>query len=224
MKRPAPRCLILGGGGHARVLIDGLLALGGVELVGVLDSSQSLEGGDVYGVPVLGGDDLLPRCAGKLADHFLVGLGGVRDNGPRRRLFESALSHGLKPLTFVHPMAYCSPRAILGAGSQLLPLCVVNAGASLGVNVIVNSGAVVEHDCRVGDHVHLATGARLCSTVEVGDQAHIGAGAVVRQLVAIGAGAVVAAGAVVVMDVAPGALVQGVPARPRMNKPEGEAR
>ncbi len=214
MSRSTPRCLVLGGGGHARVLIDGLLALGGVELVGVLDSAQGLWGGEIYGVPVLGGDDLLPGLAGSRADHFVVGLGGVRDNAPRRRLFEAGLAHGLKPLTFVHPRAFCSPQAALGLGCQLMPMSVVNAGAALGANVIVNSGAVVEHDCRVGEHVHVATGARLCSTVQVGAQAHIGAGAVIKQLVAIGEGALVAAGAVVVRDVAPGVLIKGAPARP----------
>lgn len=212
MSRPTPHCLVLGGGGHARVLIDGLLALGEVELVGVLDQDRGLWGATLYGVPVLGGDDLLPRLAGSRADAFAVGLGGVRDNLPRRRLYEAGLAHGLTPLTFVHPRAFCSPRAVLGPGCQLMPMAVVNAGAALGANVIVNSGAVVEHDCRVGDHAHVATGARLCSTVSVGANAHIGAGAVVKQLVRIGDDAVVAAGAAVVKDVPAGALAKGVPA------------
>lgn len=208
------RCLILGGGGHARVLIDSLQASGIAELVAVLDRNPSLWGKDLLNVPVLGGDELLPALARQGVTHFVVGVGGVGDNGPRRRLFELAMAHGLTPLTVVHPAAICSTRASVGAGSVIFPAAVVNAGACVGQNVIVNSGAIVEHDCNIGDHAHVATGSRLCSTVDVGIGAHIGAGATVRQGLCIGEGAIVGAGAVVVRDVAPCTVVVGVPARP----------
>lgn len=214
MTMEAPRCLLLGGGGHARVLIDGLLESGAARPVAILDADPAKHGTEIYGVPVLGGDEVLAQVMAQGVRHFLVGLGGVQDNQPRRRLYEKALAAGLIPLTFRHPTAFQSPRAAVGQGTQLFPLCAVNAGASLGQNVIVNSQALVEHDCQVADHVHVASGARLCSTVRVGTGAHIGAGAVVKQLVSIGQWAVVGAGAVVLADVPAGARVGGVPARP----------
>jgi UDP-perosamine 4-acetyltransferase len=214
MTTPAPRCLILGGGGHARVLIDGLLDSGAARPVAILDADPAKLGTDIYGVPVLGGDEMLAQVLAQGVRHFLVGLGGIRDNQPRRVLFEMALAAGMTPLTFRHPTAFRSSRAEVGAGCQLFPLSAVNAGARLGQNVIVNSQALVEHDCDLGDHAHVASGARLCSTVRVGTGAHVGAGATVKQLVSIGPWAVVAAGAVVTRDVAAGALVGGVPARP----------
>ncbi len=220
MNTPEPVCLILGGGGHARVLIDGLQAQGGARLMGVLDPDTSLRGQEIYGVPVLGGDGLLASLRERGASHFLVGLGGAADNQPRARVFARGLAAGLIPLTFIHAHAYVSPRASLGAGCQVLPQAVVNAGAWLGANVIVNSGALVEHDCRLGDHVHVASGARLCSAVQVGDLTHIGAGATVRQVVAIGERALVAAGAVVVAQVPAGGKVAGVPARAMAVRPQ----
>ena len=72
----------------------------------------------------------------------------------------------------------------------------------------------MEHDCRLGDNIHVATGAKMCSTVTVGSEAHIGAGATVRQGISIGEGAIIGAGAVVVEDVDPWTVVVGVPARP----------
>lgn len=208
------RVVLLGGGGHARVVLDCLLLCAETEIMGVLDANPSRMGGYVFGVPVLGNDELLAELVERGATHFVVGLGGVGDNGPRRRLFEVGLAKGLRPLSVRHPSAIVSPRAQVGEGCQLLPGCIVNAGAVLGRNVLVNSAAVVEHDCAVADHAHLATGSRLASTVRVGEGAHVGAGAVVRQCVSVGAHAVVGAGAVVIRDVPEWAVVAGVPARP----------
>jgi UDP-perosamine 4-acetyltransferase len=163
-------------------------------------------------VPILGGDELLPHLARQGATHFVVGLGGVGDNQPRRQLFERGVDSGLVPLTVAHPSAICSPWAKIGDGSALYPAAVVNAGAVLGRNVIVNTGAIVEHDCVIGDHVHIATGARVTGAVRIGAAALIGAGATIRQGLTIGEGAIVGAGAAVVSDVAPWTVVVGVPA------------
>jgi sugar O-acyltransferase (sialic acid O-acetyltransferase NeuD family) len=206
-------CLILGGGGHASVLIECLLEGYSKRFLAILDGDSSLWGTEVLGVPVLGGESMLPELVSEGAASFLVGVGGTSDNAPRRRLFETALSHNLQPVILIHPTVICSRFAKIGSGSQLLPGSIVNAGATVGRNVIVNSGAIVEHDCRIGDHVHVASGAVLASTVSVGAGAHIGCGASVRQTISIGNGAVVGAGAVVVKDVAPHSVVVGVPAR-----------
>jgi sugar O-acyltransferase (sialic acid O-acetyltransferase NeuD family) len=205
---------VLGGGGHARVLIDSLQAGDAVTLYGVLDSDRSLWGLNLLGVPILGGDELLPGMIERGVNHFAVGLGSVGNSRIREHLFEMGLASALKPLTVRHLSSVCSSWAEIGPGVQLLPASVVNAGARLGANVIVNSGAVVEHDCIVGAHAHIATGAKLSGGVRVGAGAHIGAGAVVKQEVSIGERAVVGAGACVVKDVPPGVVVVGVPARP----------
>lgn len=195
-------------------MIDSLLSIGEVaQDYGILDRDRSLWGKEVLGVPVLGGDELLPQLASQGAIHFVVGLGGVSVNRPRRWLFELGLKHGLTPLTVCHSSAIRSQWATVGDGSVIFPGAVVNAGVVLGVNVIVNTGAIVEHDCVVGDHVHIATGSRLCSTVRIGTGAHIGSGATVRQLITIGEGAIVGAGAVVVKNVEAWTVVVGVPAR-----------
>jgi sugar O-acyltransferase (sialic acid O-acetyltransferase NeuD family) len=208
------RCIILGGGGHARVLIDLMREADLGEPHGILDADAARWGQTLDGIPILGGDDLLPQLRDAGVSSFVVGLGSTRDTGPRRRLFSLALDHGLEPLTLRHPAAICSTSATLGPGCQLLPGSIVNAGASLGANVIVNSGAIVEHDCVLGDHVHVASGASLAGNVVVGTGAHIGIGAVVRQRIAIGEGAVIGAGAVVVRDVPAATTVVGVPAKP----------
>jgi UDP-perosamine 4-acetyltransferase len=204
-------CVILGGGGHARMLIE-ILTIREIPIVGILDKNQGLWGQTNQGVTILGGDEQLPEIKEQVK-WFAIGLGGVGNNLPRQKLFEYALSQGLDPITIIHPTAIVSKWARLGLGCQLLPGSIINAGSVLGDNVIINSGAIVEHDCQIGSHVHVATGARLASTVSIGTGTHIGIGATVRQCIKIGDYALVAAGAVVVKDVAYGTAVAGVPAK-----------
>jgi UDP-perosamine 4-acetyltransferase len=210
----APTCVLLGAGGHARVVVDSLLLQPNLGVpVAILDPDAALRGSQVLGVPILGGDEELPGLLAKGVTRFVVAIGGVGDNRPRKRVFEMALGLGLEPLTLVHPSACVSRHACLGRGAQVLPGAVVNAGAMIGENTIVNTRAVVEHDCQVGPHVHIASGAVLAGAVRVQALAHIGAGATVRQGISVGEGAIVGAGAVVVRDVSRWALVVGVPAR-----------
>lgn len=207
-------CIILGGGGHAKVLIDSLQVSGIAVPYAILDVDRLRWEKDLLNVPILGGDDLLPEMVSRGVNCFVVGLGSTGDNRHRRRLFELGLAHGMNALTVIHPTAVCSTWATVEAGSQLFAGCIVNAGAKIGANVIVNSGAIIEHDCVLGDHVHIATGACLASTVKVETGGHIGAGATVRECIIIGEGSIVGAGAVVVKDVPPHTIVVGVPARP----------
>ena len=208
------RILGVGAGGHARVVLEVVLLREEHQPVALLDPRAELHGTTVFGVPVTGDDSLLPDYLADGVRHVFVGLGGVGDTGPRRRLVEHVTTLGFEAIAAIHPSAVVSAHARLGLGPTVLANAVVNADARLGDHVIVNSGAIVEHDCVVGDHVHVATGARLASGVEVGDGVHIGAGATIRQQIRVGAGAVVGLGAAVVADVPAGAVVVGVPARP----------
>jgi UDP-perosamine 4-acetyltransferase len=207
-------CVILGGGGHARALLDLLRSSSVAVPFAILEADPTRWGQEVHGVPVPGGDDLLAALAAEgRVNCFAVGLGGVGNNTPRQRLFELGLAAGLAPLTLIHPRAICSAWSEIGAGAQLMPGCIVNADARIGRNVIVNCGAVVEHDGEIGDHAHIATGATLAGHVLVGTGSHVGVGASVRQGVRIGRNVIVGAGAAVVHDVPDDVVVVGVPAR-----------
>ena len=205
-------CVVLGGGGHAQVVIDCLLSSEDATPVAVLDPHCSAA--DVLGVPVEGGDEQLSELVASGVDGFVVGVGHVGDPGLRRRLFELGRAHGLFPVTLIHPSASVSPFAVLDDGAQVMAGAVVHPGAVIGENALINTRAVVEHDCEVGDHAHVASGAVLAGNVRVGEGGLVGAGATVIQGVRIGEGAVVGAGAVVRQNVAPGTTVVGVPARP----------
>lgn len=210
------RVVGIGAGGHAQVLIDVLRLRGQCDIVGLTDSNSALWGTTVLGVPVLGDDSLLPMLREQGVEGAFIGVGGIGDNGPRRRLYEKATEIGFEVVPVIHPTAIIATRVTIGRGPIIMAGAIINAAARIGDNVIVNTGAIVEHDCVIGHHAHIATGARLASTVQVGEGAHIGIGASIRQCIRIGPNAIVGAGAVVVRDVLEGLTVVGVPARPLM--------
>lgn len=207
-------CIVIGAGGHARVVLDILLNRRPEMKLILLDADQSLWGSKVMGVDILGGDNLLPELFQRGASKAIVALGATRGGGLRKRLFDTYSAIGFTPVEVIHSTAVCSKWAELGHGVQVLASAVINAGARVGRNTIVNTGAIIEHDCRVEDHVHVATAARLCGGVRIGEMAHIGAGAVLREGVKVGPRAVVGAGAVVVRDVTESTVVAGCPAVP----------
>lgn len=209
----AERLLIVGGGGHGKVVADMARACGH-EVVGFADVDASKLGKVVEpgGARVLltqaellaATEDTLPFGATAIA--LAVG------NNRARLVLSGSLDARSLP-ALVHPSAIVSPSAAIGAGTVVLPAAVVNAAARIGAAVIVNTAAVVEHDCVLGDGVHVSPGAVLAGGVTVGARGWIGAGATVIPGVRIGEDVVVGAGAVVTRDVPEGVTVVGVPAR-----------
>lgn len=215
-----PSVIVVGAGGHARVVADALLAAGRTVL-GFTDREARLHGSHVLGLPVLGDDSVLALHDRQNVE-LALGLGTVgvaQDTLLRRRLQQTLQGQGWRMALVRHPSATVSAFAQVQPGAQLLAACVVQAGAYIGEGCIVNTAAVVEHDSSVGDYTHVAPRALLCGQVVVGACSHIGAAAVVRQGLQLGEQTVVAAGAVVVQNCDGHALLVGVPAKPRVFKP-----
>lgn len=207
MSRPV---IVIGGGGHARVVVDCLLAQG-QQILGFTAPTQQAE--LAKGITWLGGDEILGSYSPREIQ-LVNGLGSVREPGLRMERFETYVALGFHFAEVIHSSAVVSKLAQKrGEGCQLLAGSIIGPNVNLGDNVLVNSRSVIEHDCIVESHVHVATGAILCGGCHVGAGSHIGAGAVVIQGVLIGAGAIVAAGAVVTNNVNPMSLVAGVPAK-----------
>lgn len=200
---------LVGCGGHGRVVLDALLARG-IAPAGILDGALPA-GSEVFGVPVLGGDEWLARLGD--GDTCIVGVGANPSTDVRRRVHGRIVAAGRALASVVHPTAHLSRGCEVGAGGQVLAGATLQCGTTVGDGAVVNTRASLDHDVVVGAHAFVAPGAIVCGGVRIGDGAFVGAGAVVVPGVTVGADAIVGAGAVVTRDVAPGTTVVGNPAR-----------
>ncbi len=196
------RLLVIGAGGHAKVVIDAARAAG-LDIAGVV--ARDPDPATVLGIPVT------TSPAGIVADGFIVAIG---DNAVRAKTFEALRESGLPAIAVVHPSARLAAGVAVGAGAFIAPGVVVNVDACIGENAILNTGCTVDHDCIVGAHAHVGPGANLCGACSVGEGALVGVGASAVPSSRIGEWAVVGAGAAIVGPVAARAVVGGVPARP----------
>jgi len=203
--------IILGAGGHAKVLVDTLLSAGRVTY-GLTDADSAKAHISILGVPVIGGDEQVLTFAPETV-RLINGLGSVRVTSMRRQLFDKFKCKGYSFEQVVHASAVLASGVVLDEGVQIMAGVVLQTGCHIGTNVIINTRATVDHDCVIANHVHISPGAILCGNVQVGEGSHIGAGATVIQGVRIGSNCMVAAGAVVIRDIPDGVTVIGIPAK-----------
>lgn len=201
--------VVIGGGGHAKVLISVLRKL----QWDVLGYTDARDNGVILGANHLGDDGALPdlRCShGRCG--AVVGVGKVDASPLRTSLQERVESLGFVVPVVVSPDATVNAEVTLGTGTAVFDGAIVNSGTRTGRACIINSNSTVEHDSWLGDNVHIASGATVCGGVTVGENCFVGAGATVVQGVRICDDCLVGAGAVVTRDLQEPGTYVGSPA------------
>lgn len=204
---PAKQVVIIGAGGHAKVVIDILKSDPTVRIVGCIAPQP---GGDVLGFPIVGDDSALQELYEQGVAHAFVAIG---DNRLRSQLAHKAESIGFQLINAVSPFSYIADSAVLGTGIAVMPGAVINASTRIGNRSIINTRASVDHDGVIGHACHIAPGSILSGFVNVGDGSFLGTGTVVKDGIAIGSWSVLGAGSVVVRDIPDHCLAMGVPAK-----------
>ena len=203
--------VVIGGGGHAKVLLSILRKLKTYRILGYTDQKNL---GDLLGAPYLGGDEILGSLKAERAQlNAAIGVGQI-GLGRHRERIESRL-HALE-LGFpniVSPSAMVNEGVSLAGAVVMMDGAVVNSGSSIGRGAILNTNSTVEHDVAISDWVHVAPGATISGGVSVGRFSIIGAGATVIQGINIASDCIVGAGATVVGDLVEPGVYVGTPAR-----------
>jgi len=200
--------LIVGAGGHGKVVADTAYESGRWENIAFLDDRSSELNSSLFW-PVLGKIEQASLFSLDYSD-LAVAIG---NNLLRVELVHRFTKMGFFMPTIVHPNAFVSRSVMIGAGSVVFAQVAVNAGTHIGIGSIVNTGATIDHDCLVGDGVHISPGAHLAGSVKVGNYSWLGIGSSVIQQISIGENVVVGAGAVITENVPNDVTVIGVPGK-----------
>ncbi|MFF2483235.1 acetyltransferase [Paenibacillus sp. NPDC058071] len=208
-KPPRRPLIVVGGGGHGRVLMDIARVSPKYRLAAVLDDRYSkveLRGGLPYG-PI---GELRNFIADEPGMHVVIGIG---DNRTRQLVANRLALPESYYAVLIHPNAVVSHEARIGLGAVVMAGTVIGPGAVVGAHAIVNSGAVAEHDTVIGPFAHVSPNATMAGAAVADEGAHIGSGAVVIPGIRVGSWSVLGAGGVAVRDIAAGITAAGVPAR-----------
>jgi sugar O-acyltransferase (sialic acid O-acetyltransferase NeuD family) len=203
----ANELLIIGAGGLAKMIIDLVRQTGDYRIAGlVVEPLPTFS--ELLGVPVLGGEELLESLHCKGIRLMVNAVGAINQNRIRHEIFVRMVSRGFVFPALVHPKAMVEPSAEIAAGTLVFGMASVGSAARIGFGVIVNTGAIVSHDCQIGDLAHLTPGVVLAGSVEVGAGAIIGMGVTTTVGVKIGEWASIGNGARIHANVPPHAIVQ----------------
>lgn len=205
------RILIIGAGGHGKVVADILLSSSNHKIIGFIDDDPNKVGTRIMGIPVLGDTKSLY----KIVDRYDIegAIPAIGDNVVRAKMYELILSIGLKPINAIHKTAHISRTVKMGNAVCIAPGVIINTDVKVGNNVIINTGATVDHDSIVEDHVHIGPGVHLAGNVHVKKYATVYTGAVVIPGITIGENSIIGAGAVVIDDIPDNVVAVGVPAK-----------
>ncbi|PNZ70016.1 acetyltransferase [Staphylococcus croceilyticus] len=198
--------ILIGKGGHSKVIKDIIEAEQQYHIAGYLDNAidEYYTDNDIF-------FDNLDAIEHYNKEYFFVIA--IGNNQVRNKLFHE-LDIPLKQYaTLIHPSAIISPSAQIGRGTVVMPNAVINADTTIGKHVIINTGSIIEHDNQIGDYVHVSPNAALAGGVKVGNESHIAINSAVLPLVEIGEKCIVGAGATVIKNVKSESTVIGTPAK-----------
>jgi sugar O-acyltransferase (sialic acid O-acetyltransferase NeuD family) len=206
--------IIYGGGGHGKALIDLIHAIGSYRIAGIIDDGLTV-GVEIMGIPVVGGAAELRSLSEQGIRQAVNAVGGIGDMSSRTKVFERLQVNGFELPNLIHPSAWVEPSVSLEAGVQTFPHAYIGSEVRLGLGVIVNTAAVVSHDCNLADYVNIAPGALLAGNVTIGEGVLVGMGVTINLHVNIGSSAMIGNSAVTKADVPAGQVVRAGTIWPR---------
>ena len=175
------KILLIGGGGHAKAVIDVIEQEGKFEIAGIVEKFVG-ESEAVLGYPLIGTDDELSELR-KEYKYAIITIGHLKSNAIRVKLFGILKELDFTLPVIVSPLAYLSKHAEVAEGTVIMHHALVNAGAKVGKNCIINSKALVEHDASVEEHSHISTGAIVNGGVRVKANSFYGSNATSKEYI-----------------------------------------
>lgn len=206
------KLILVGGGGHCKVVLSQIKKLNEFEVIGIVDNYKPV-GSSINGVNIIGTDEDLPKFYKGGIRNALITVGSVQDNSKRYNLFKLIKDIGYNLPIIISQTAIIDETVKIGEGTVIMPNTTINVDSYIGKNCIINSGAIIEHDCTIDDHCHIAPGAHISGEVEIGELSFIGIGATIIQGIKVGKNVTIGAGAVVIDNLLDNVVAVGNPAK-----------
>ncbi|WP_117168492.1 acetyltransferase [Paraliobacillus sediminis] len=206
------KLLLIGGGGHCKSVLDSLYRLKKYDSIGIIDIKEHI-GRTILETPVIGSDEDLPSLYEKGFKEAFITVGSVGDPTLRIKIANSLKKQGFTLPNIVDPTATVSPYSDLADGIFIGKQTIINAGTKIKTGVIINSAVTIEHDCNIGEFVHVAPGSVLAGEVLVGNYTHLGANSVFKQQVCVGSNTIIGMGSIVLKDISSNVIAYGNPCR-----------
>jgi sugar O-acyltransferase (sialic acid O-acetyltransferase NeuD family) len=205
------QALILGAGGHCRVVASILKDCDDHEILGIIDLCDPKSGEQIMDLPVIGSAACLEAYLGyKNLDVYLA----IGDNAIRRLWWQKVRSLDISMPNLISPSAIVNCYSIMGESNIICAKALVGPEAKIGINNLINTGAVVEHEVLIGDHCHLAASSTIAGRSRVGDECLIGASATVINGISVEERTIIGAGATLISNInEPGGVYVGTPAK-----------
>lgn len=204
------KIVLIGGGGHSKVIIDIINSTNEYEIVGITEKNNITK--SVLDIPVLGDDSILEGLFNKGVEYAFISV-GIGQNHIRNLLYKKIKEVGFKFPILIHEQSIISTYSQIGEGTCVMAGAIINPNTRIGVNSVINTGAIVEHDCIIGDNTLISPGAILAGNVTVKDNAFIGMGSKILEGRVIGKNVTIGAGTVVTNDIPDSCVVVGIPGR-----------
>ena len=205
------KIVLIGGGGHCKVVISILKKLNSFEIAGIVDNYKT--GSLINGIKIIGTDDDLKDIYKSGIHYALITVGSTKDNIKRFRLFNMAREIGYKFPVIISPEAIVDKSVKVDEGTVIMPGSIINIDSSIGKNCIINTGAIIEHDCKIRDHCHIAPGVHISGEAIAGELSFLGIGATIIQGIKIGKNVTIGAGSVVIKDIPENVISVGNPTK-----------
>jgi len=203
------KIVIIGGGGHSKVIISILKRINNYEPIGYTDR---VDNGNILGIPYLGKDDRLKSLIKEGIQHAVLGIGQLRNYSMRFEISQYSQSLGFKFPPIIAPTAIINEDVYLDTGVVIMDGVIINPGTKIGTFSIINTKSSIDHDCHIGKFVHIAPGVTLSGSVVVKDFTLIGTGSSVIQNIIIEEKCIIGSGSAVVRNCTTGRTYIGVPA------------
>jgi len=204
------KIVVIGGGGHAKVVVSILKKINTYEIVGYTDVKNR---GEILGVKYLGSDSILKNLYKSGVKNAVLGLGFIESNKKRKNILKEISNMDFHYPAIISNKTVINEDVTTGMGTVIMDGVVINSGTKIGNFCIINTKSSIDHDCIIKNHTHIAPGVTISGGVEIGNNVLIGTGANIIQYKKVFDNAIIGAGSTVVEDINEPGLYGGIPAK-----------